>query len=66
LYQPQEVGILAHQNDVEDVAHLLERVSDEMFDGITREVVEETGVPASSLVIKPPTLFGLHSQLLHQ
>uniref|UniRef100_A0ACD5TYT8 Uncharacterized protein n=1 Tax=Avena sativa TaxID=4498 RepID=A0ACD5TYT8_AVESA len=47
--EPQEVGILAHQNDVQDVVHLIERVSDEMFDGIIREVVEETGVPASSL-----------------
>jgi hypothetical protein len=51
---------LAHQNDVEDVGRLIERVSDEMFDGIIREVVEETGVPASSLVIKPPTFFVLH------
>ncbi|KAM0845600.1 hypothetical protein ACQ4PT_056239 [Festuca glaucescens] len=47
--EPEEVGILAHQNDVEDVGRLIERVSDEMFDGIIREVVEETGVPASSL-----------------
>ena len=61
MYQPQEVGILAHQNNVEDVSHLIERVSDEMFDGIIREVVEETGVPASSLVIKKPTDFILHS-----
>uniref|UniRef100_A0A452XQB5 Nudix hydrolase domain-containing protein n=1 Tax=Aegilops tauschii subsp. strangulata TaxID=200361 RepID=A0A452XQB5_AEGTS len=47
--EPQEVGILAHQNDEKDVAGLTERISDEMFDGIIREVVEETGVPASSL-----------------
>ena len=51
---------MAHQNNVEDVTHLIERVSDEMFDGIIREVVEETGVPASSLVTKPPTVFVLH------
>lgn len=61
MYQPQEVGILAHQNDEKDVAGLTERISDEMFDGIIREVVEETGVPASSLVIKSPTLFALLS-----
>ncbi|XP_051225150.1 nudix hydrolase 9 [Lolium perenne] len=47
--EPEEVGILAHQNDIEDVGRLIDRVSDEMFDGIIREVVEETGVPASSL-----------------
>jgi 8-oxo-dGTP pyrophosphatase MutT (NUDIX family) len=50
LYQPQEIGILSHQTDEEDLAHLNGRVSQEMFDGIIREVVEETGVPASSLV----------------
>lgn len=47
--EPQEVGILAHQNGKKDIALLNERVSKEMFDGIIREVVEETGVPASSL-----------------
>ncbi|KAG8084540.1 hypothetical protein GUJ93_ZPchr0010g8994 [Zizania palustris] len=47
--EPQELGILAHQTDEKDLALLNERVSQEMFDGIIREVVEETGVPASSL-----------------
>uniref|UniRef100_N1QPV5 Nudix hydrolase domain-containing protein n=1 Tax=Aegilops tauschii TaxID=37682 RepID=N1QPV5_AEGTA len=55
--EPQEVGILAHQNDEKDVAGLTERISDEMFDGIIREVVEETGVPASSLT--EPILIGV-------
>jgi hypothetical protein len=41
---------MGHQTDEEDVSCLSERVSQEMFDGIIREVVEETGVPASSLV----------------
>ena len=41
---------MGHQTDEEDVSWLTERVSQEMFDGIIREVVEETGVPASSLV----------------
>jgi len=40
---------MGHQTDG-DFACLNERVSQEMFDGIIREVVEETGVPASSLV----------------
>jgi len=47
--EPQEIGIMGHQTDEEDVSWLTERVSQEMFDGIIREVVEETGVPASSL-----------------
>jgi hypothetical protein len=51
LYQPLEIGIAGHQSDEEDLARLNERVSEEMFEGIIREVVEETGVPASSLVI---------------
>ncbi|XP_044983565.1 nudix hydrolase 9 isoform X2 [Hordeum vulgare subsp. vulgare] len=55
--EPQEAGILAHQNDEKDVAGLIDRISDEMFDGIIREVVEETGVPASSLT--EPILIGV-------
>ncbi|KAL6864695.1 hypothetical protein ACP4OV_015846 [Aristida adscensionis] len=47
--EPQEIGIVGHQTDEENIAHLSERVSQEMFEGIIREVVEETGVPASSL-----------------
>ncbi|RLN30389.1 nudix hydrolase 9 isoform X1 [Panicum miliaceum] len=47
--EPQEIGIVGHQTDEENLAPLTERVSQEMFDGIIREVVEETGVPASSL-----------------
>ncbi|XP_062230561.1 nudix hydrolase 9 isoform X2 [Phragmites australis] len=47
--EPQEIGIMGHQTDEEDLARLSERVSQEMFEGIIREVVEETGVPASSL-----------------
>ncbi|KAF6987592.1 hypothetical protein CFC21_005217 [Triticum aestivum] len=55
--EPQEVGILAHQNEEKDVSGLIERISNEMFDGIIREVVEETGVPASSLT--EPILIGV-------
>ncbi|KAJ1261324.1 hypothetical protein BS78_09G020600 [Paspalum vaginatum] len=46
--EPEEVGIMGHKT-YEDLAHLCARVSREMFDGIIREVVEETGVPAHSL-----------------
>ncbi|TVU18193.1 hypothetical protein EJB05_34273 [Eragrostis curvula] len=48
-FRPQEIGIMGHQADEEDLACVSERVSQEMFEGIIREVVEETGVPASSL-----------------
>ena len=41
---------MGHQTDEENLVPLTERVSQEMYDGIIREVVEETGVPASSLV----------------
>jgi len=47
--EPQEIGIVGHQTDEENLVPLTERVSQEMYDGIIREVVEETGVPASSL-----------------
>jgi 8-oxo-dGTP pyrophosphatase MutT (NUDIX family) len=43
---------VGHQTDEEDLTTLSERVSQEMFEGIIREVVEETGVPATSLVSK--------------
>ncbi|TVU18214.1 hypothetical protein EJB05_34298 [Eragrostis curvula] len=47
--EPQEIGIIGHQAHEDDLAHLNKRVSQEMFEGIIREVVEETGVPAGSL-----------------
>ncbi|GJN36266.1 hypothetical protein PR202_gb25109 [Eleusine coracana subsp. coracana] len=49
LFQPLEIGIVGHQAGEEDPAHLNEKVLQEMFEGIIREVVEETGVPANSL-----------------
>ncbi|KAF2928846.1 hypothetical protein DAI22_05g013700 [Oryza sativa Japonica Group] len=55
--EPQEIGILAHQTDEKDLAVLNERVSQEMFDGIIREVVEETGVPSNSLT--EPVFIGI-------
>ncbi|XP_072958803.1 nudix hydrolase 9 [Typha angustifolia] len=49
--EPQEIGISAHETDKGSTnsALLNEKVSQEMFDGIIREVVEEIGVPADSL-----------------
>lgn len=43
------VGIDSHQLE-KDGEGLNKKVTQEMFDSITREVVEETGIPASSLV----------------
>ena len=50
--QPEEIGIKDHLLSSSDVEkRTLERkVAEEMFEGITREVVEETGIPASFLV----------------
>lgn len=51
--QPEEVGIGGHVcNDSQsDKNELNSKISLEMFEGITREVVEETGVPDIYLVI---------------
>lgn len=53
--QPQEIGISSHQvmSNSTESAHLNEKISQEMFEGIIREVVEEIGVPAESLVKFP-------------
>uniref|UniRef100_A0A7N0U9T3 Nudix hydrolase domain-containing protein n=1 Tax=Kalanchoe fedtschenkoi TaxID=63787 RepID=A0A7N0U9T3_KALFE len=48
--EPNEVGILSHQCDTDvDSGMINKKISDEMFDSIIREVVEEIGVPAESL-----------------
>ncbi|XP_020276099.1 nudix hydrolase 9 [Asparagus officinalis] len=48
--EPQEIGITSHQiSDPMESSLLNEKVSQEMFEGIIREVVEEIGVPAESL-----------------
>lgn len=49
--EPQEIGISSHQtgNDSTESTLLNQKISEEMFEGIVREVVEETGVPAESL-----------------
>ncbi|XP_027347152.1 nudix hydrolase 9 isoform X3 [Abrus precatorius] len=48
--EPQEIGISSHQYVKELTESIDTKVSQEMFDSIVREVVEEIGVPASSLV----------------
>ncbi|MED6147152.1 Nudix hydrolase 9 [Stylosanthes scabra] len=52
--EPQEIGITSHQHGKESIN---KEVSREMFDSIVREVVEEIGVPASSLSI--PAFIGI-------
>lgn len=47
--QPGEVGITTHQFN-KDFELTNKMISQEMFDSIIREVVEEIGVPAESLV----------------
>ncbi|KAJ0979418.1 hypothetical protein J5N97_014892 [Dioscorea zingiberensis] len=53
--EPLEVGISAHQAEKSEIIN--EKVSQEMFDGIIREVVEEIGVPAHSLT--EPVFIGI-------
>lgn len=51
-WQPQEIGITSHQNanELTESELINQKVSQEMFDSIIREVVEEIGVPAASIV----------------
>ncbi|WVZ02336.1 hypothetical protein V8G54_023142 [Vigna mungo] len=61
--EPQEIGITSHQY-VKELAESIDiKVSQEMFDSIVREVVEEIGVPASSLSI--PTFIGISRRNLN-
>ena len=53
-WQPHEVGIASHQHSKELTESINNKISREMFDSIVREVVEEIGVPASSLVSSVP------------
>ncbi|KAM7266727.1 hypothetical protein ACFE04_004624 [Oxalis oulophora] len=63
--EPQEVGITSHQF-VENVAErelINKKVSQEMFDSIIREVVEEIGVPARYL--SDPLFIGISRRELN-
>nr|XP_028944281.1 nudix hydrolase 9 isoform X3 [Malus domestica] len=49
--EPHEVGIISHHHkDVTDSKAINNKVSQEMFESIVREVVEEIGVPSASLI----------------
>ncbi|XP_020691298.1 nudix hydrolase 9 isoform X2 [Dendrobium catenatum] len=63
--EPEEVGVLFHQMNKNSTEHeaLNDRVSQEMFEGIVREVVEEIGVPAESL--SDPIFIGISRRNLN-
>ncbi|KAG5118649.1 hypothetical protein JHK82_033069 [Glycine max] len=62
-FLPQEIGITSHQYNKELTESINTKVSQEMFDSIVREVVEEIGVPASSLSI--PAFIGISRRNLN-
>lgn len=49
--QPEEIGVMSHQiEDGDNKQDINNRASQEMFDSIIKEVVEEIGVPPDTLV----------------
>ncbi|CAH8356544.1 unnamed protein product [Eruca vesicaria subsp. sativa] len=60
--EPMAVGIDSHQLE-KDGEVLKKKVTQEMFDSITREVVEETGIPSSSL--STPLFIGISRRELN-
>ncbi|XP_010253363.1 PREDICTED: nudix hydrolase 9 [Nelumbo nucifera] len=63
--EPEEIGIASHQydKDLTDSGHINRKVSQEMFDGIIREVIEEIGVPTASL--SDPVFIGISRRELN-
>ncbi|KAG6681574.1 hypothetical protein I3842_13G100600 [Carya illinoinensis] len=63
--EPQEIGITSHQyaKDLTESELINQKVSQEMFDSIIREVVEEIGVPLASL--HNPLLIGISRRELN-
>ncbi|WCJ41164.1 hypothetical protein M5689_022046 [Euphorbia peplus] len=63
--EPEEVGITSHQSTEHNVDSdiINKKVSQEMFDSIIREVVEEIGVPATSLC--DPLFIGISRRVLN-
>ncbi|XP_058109857.1 nudix hydrolase 9 isoform X2 [Magnolia sinica] len=63
--EPEEVGISDHQvdKDATESGHLNKKISQEMFDGIIREVVEEIGVPQPTLT--EPVFIGISRRELN-
>ncbi|KAL2644806.1 hypothetical protein R1flu_012393 [Riccia fluitans] len=48
--EPEEAGIKSHkESESTNKEELEKKITEEMFEGIIREVVEETGIPASSM-----------------
>ncbi|CAI0452089.1 unnamed protein product [Linum tenue] len=64
--EPEKVEVASSQNGQDPVVtteELNKKVSEEMFDSISREVVEEIGVPATSL--STPVFIGLSRRILN-
>ncbi|GMN24388.1 hypothetical protein TIFTF001_000547 [Ficus carica] len=63
--EPEENGIAFHQHGKNSIDYdvINKKVSQEMFDSIIREVVEETGVPATSL--SEPVFIGVSRRELN-
>ncbi|KAK9055401.1 hypothetical protein SSX86_026484 [Deinandra increscens subsp. villosa] len=63
--EPEEVGITSHkcENGLQKSELSNSKVSQEMFDSIVREVVEEIGVPAATL--SEPLLIGISRRVLN-
>ncbi|XP_042044927.1 nudix hydrolase 9-like [Salvia splendens] len=63
-FRPKELGIIRHQTDGESIQEMVDkRVSEEMFESIIREVVEEIGVPAATL--GKPIFIGISQRALN-
>lgn len=60
--EPQEIGILGH-HDLGCTVELNTKITDEMYTGILREIVEETGVPVSNL--SDPLFIGVSRRILN-
>nr|XP_018625586.1 nudix hydrolase 9 isoform X9 [Nicotiana tomentosiformis] len=63
--EPQEVGIISHDGfqELNQGRTINSKVSQEMFDSIVCEVVEETGAPANSL--SSPIFIGISRRVLN-
>ncbi|KAJ8551795.1 hypothetical protein K7X08_028238 [Anisodus acutangulus] len=63
--EPQEVGIMSHEGlqELNQCEMINSKVSQEMFDSIVREVVEEVGAPADTL--SSPIFIGISRRVLN-
>ncbi|MCO5579195.1 hypothetical protein L7F22_033048 [Adiantum nelumboides] len=60
--EPQEIGILGH-HELDNNIDLNMKIVEEMYSGIVREIVEETGVPATFL--SKPLFLGISRRVLN-